>query len=306
MSTSPIGHGNSPLALRDRIERVHQDLVAQRQSADRATALVAILGIIIIVGAGAFFFYGYSKINELVNQPKTLVAFAAGSLEDQLPQFRAQVEGEVNNKAPEWAQALSDHLRRSLPDLRQRFVSYAIGQADHAFNDATALTDEQMHNVITKNKGRVREVLRQLQTQDELPDASMHVLEQAMEEELQTDMTAQSRQIMDALLAAREKMARLKSGKKLLPGEDLERNILLIARRMRADYEEPKNAGKPLNTDQSLFKPAMTLQPATPNSVPEATKPPADTSKKPEDKKPEDKKPEDKKPGDKKPGDKKP
>lgn len=280
--------GSSPSALRDRIERVHQELVAQKQSTDRSTALVALVGIVVIVVAAVFYYYAYRQIGQLVNEPKTLVTATAGLVDERLPDLRKQIEEQVSQNAPEWATTLSVQLKESLPGYSSQFVDYAVGQADNAFNEGTAMSDDQMKGVINKHKPQILQLIRELKTNDMLPESSMRILEQALEDEMGADMNAQSRQIMDSLMSAREKMARLKAGKDLKPDEMIERNLLLVARRMRAEGDDSKAEGAKLPTDQELFsKKPSTIAP--PSMTPESKSPPA--AKKPEEKKPENKKP---------------
>jgi hypothetical protein len=294
MSTAPMSPGSSPSALRDRIERVHQELVAQKQGTDRSTALVAVVGIIVIVVSAVVYYYAYRQIGQLVNEPKTLVTATAGLVDEQLPALREQVEKQVRENAPQWAGQLSEELKKSLPNYSSQFVDYAVGQADNAFNEGTAMSDDQMKAVINKHKPQFQQLIRELKTNDMLPESSMRTLEQALEEEMGADMSAQSKQIMDSLMSAREKMARLKAGKDLKPDEMIERNMLLVARRMRAEADDPKVEGVTMASDQELFsKKPSTIAP--PSTAAESKSPPA-ASKKPEEKKPENKKPENKKP----------
>ena len=61
------------------------------------------------------------------------------------------MQREETLNAPEWAAKLSDQLKESLPQYSGQFVDYAVGQADNAFNEGTAMSDDQMKAVINKH-----------------------------------------------------------------------------------------------------------------------------------------------------------
>lgn len=248
MSTSPMTPAGGVHGLRDRLDRVQRELASQRRRADTATTFVLILGLIIIVGGAVVSYYSYKKFNETVNEPRQLVQVMVGPVEEKLPDLRQDLLKQIKTSAPQAAADLSGKVRDELPRLRQRAESYALERMETLMVDHSPFED-QFQTFLSQNKVQLRQAFRQLEKSDKLEPKAMQELEQSMESQLGGNFKQQCRQALDSLYAGKAKLDRLKGGKDLAPDEAMERHLLMIARRFRAERENPQRAGIAMESD---------------------------------------------------------
>src|SRR5438132_269048 len=101
MSPHPITTptDSSARAVKERLARLEQDLIRQRQRVDSTTTLTTIIGIIALVAVAGYAYYGYREISTLTN-PETMVNAATQMIDDNLPQVRRRLESEIVESAP--------------------------------------------------------------------------------------------------------------------------------------------------------------------------------------------------------------
>lgn len=250
MSTSPMSPMGGTLGLHERLDRVQRELAAQRRRTDTSTGLILVVGLIIIIGFGAFAWYGYQRIAGLVNEPKTMVDALAVTVQSQLPEMRRELVSRVRMQAPQVAAQLSEEGRRHFAQMREQFEDYAMSRIQDAMIDHKPFEDH-FQTFLQQNKVQLRKAIKELDTNKraELEPATMRELEQAMEANLGPNFSEQCRQALEALYAAKAKLDRLKVGKDLSPDEQMERRLLMIARRLRAQAENPQSIGMALPSD---------------------------------------------------------
>ena len=71
----------------------------------------------------------------------------------------------------------------------------------------------------------------------------------AMEQELQADLKGQAEDVLEALSFANRRLERLADGKNLSREEKLERQIVMICRRMQLERADPSLIGKPIEVE---------------------------------------------------------
>ncbi len=259
MSTNPTA---STLALRERLDRIQREMIAQRRRADTSTALIVIIGLAMIIGFGWYSHYGYTQIAGLANEPRDMVRAVAVQVNDQLPEVHRRLHELIKTQAPQIAATLSERVKDRIPEAREQFEEYALSQFEGAMVDHSPF-ENHFATFLSQNKAEVRQAIRQLQKSDKLEPKMMQDLESTLEAQMGGDFRTQCRQALDALVAAKAKLDRLKSGTSLGPDEQMERAILKIARRLRAQEENPASAGMPLTSD-IREEVVMRLQPRKP------------------------------------------
>src|SRR5437762_2202821 len=112
---APGGAGTR--SLKERLQRLEQDLIRQRKRTDATTTLTAIIGIVALVAVAGYSYYGYTQISWAA-KPERVVELGGQMLDDNMPKLRQQLETEIKKSAPQWAAALSKEAFDQLPVAR--------------------------------------------------------------------------------------------------------------------------------------------------------------------------------------------
>src|SRR5437588_201904 len=141
--TTPAG--GSAQSIKERLARLEQDLIRQRQRVDTTTGLTAIVGILILVAVCGYMWYGYNQIS-IFKDPNKIADMAAQTVDENLPQLRRNLESEIVSSAPEWAGALSKQALGYLPAGRQQFEKLVMENLDDALAQTREKTNEQFRS----------------------------------------------------------------------------------------------------------------------------------------------------------------
>src|SRR5260370_14090599 len=100
MSTNPptASGDTSARAVKERLERLEQDLNRQRRRLDSTTTLTAIVGIIALLAVAGEAWYGYREIS-LFTDPDKVVLLGQQMLDDHLPELQRKVMIEIAESA---------------------------------------------------------------------------------------------------------------------------------------------------------------------------------------------------------------
>lgn len=281
MSTANPSTGSGSLS--DRINVLTQKLSQQEASISRSTTVTMVVGVIALALLTAYFYFGYGEIAKLV-EPKTLVPYGAGMLEDNLPDARQRMVQLVNDSAPAWAEQVSQNLRQSIPTAREKLEDYILSQTDDMLVQTTKITEEKFRATIQENRELVEKGFNELANSEDLSDVTLDALVAALDQQLQSDMRDQAEAVLDTLQHLRNRVQKLVVGKELDEEEQSERRILMLARRLQVMEADPT----PIHMPE--FKPAVKAAEPT-GDAPAAdatTTEPDSTEKKPATEKPGD------------------
>jgi hypothetical protein len=251
LATPPATGGNTTLL--QRLDQVRQEIAAQRRRTARSAMLTAVVGLAALALLGAYFYYGYTSLNE-VTQPKKLVDVAQQVADDNLPQARAALEEQIKNAAPGLAVDLSKRMLEAMPNARESLEGYALEQLDTAVDQSASLSDEQFDAFIKDSRPLLQAKYKELAGKPELAKESLEEVEAALDKQVRADMKAHVTELLATLMASNEKLKRLKEGKGLTPDEKIERRVLMLARRLRAEQAGETPATE--KTDPTATKPA--------------------------------------------------
>lgn len=257
MSASSSPSGNS--AVVDRINKLTQQISAQESAIQRSSSTVAIVAVIALVLVGGYFWYGYEMIASLI-EPKTLVPYAAGMLQQNLPAARQSIVQQINDSAPAWAQQLSVKARETVPELRNKLEEYVLNETEKMLGHATGITEEKFRKVMHENHDVLERGFKELADHEKLSDECLNVLVSSMEQELQTDLKDQAEMMLETLRHLSTRVQRVASGKNLNDEERCERRIAMLARRLQMMEADPNPIKMP------EFKPAK-AESAKPDSA---------------------------------------
>src|SRR6266852_3389149 len=127
MSTNPLtaSGDSSTRALKERLQRLEQELTRQRKRIDGSTTLMTVVGIIALLAVAGYAWYGYREIS-IFTDPNKIVDLGQQLLDDNIPQLRRKLETEIGQAAPQWASTLSKEALGALPAGRKRLGKIAM------------------------------------------------------------------------------------------------------------------------------------------------------------------------------------
>jgi hypothetical protein len=243
--TSPTAAGTANLSTNQRLDQVQRELADQRRRLNRSTTLVSVVGVIVIVAIAGYFYYGYNAINE-ATQPKAILDFGQQKFEDSLPEFRKQIEQQLKDGAPDWAQAVSKVVFEKIPEARKTLEEHAIAQVDKSIDEANLMTEQQFRTFLKDHRAQLEQKFKELSESPHLAETSLNDVVAMLEESQKGTMKTQADELLSVLLSVRDKLAQLRVGKKLTRDAQKERQLLMIAMRLKRDANNPGTVSEPL------------------------------------------------------------
>jgi hypothetical protein len=206
-------------------------LAAAQQRANRLTLIVGLLSIFVISG---YFYVVYQRLSEYV-QPEAIVDIGQNMLEERWPDAREAVESHVKTSAPEWAAQLSDQAVLTLPQAREYLQNFALERTDELAVEAVALSKERIRELVRNQRALFQETFQQLAKSPEEAQSRLEELRKHFEDQMGADFETQMKQVLHTADEMNEKLATLKAGTDLTPEQQIERRILMLARRLQND-----------------------------------------------------------------------
>jgi hypothetical protein len=241
---TPPPDGAQSAALRARLDRLHRELAAQARRTNRSTLLTAVVAAVALVALGGYFAYGYTQIEE-VTRPEKLVDVAQLLIDENLPTARKAVEDEVVKSAPTWAEGLSKQAVAALPMAREKLRDYATERMDASLDQATLMSEEQFREFLRRNRAELERMFKDLADNPQRADASLGELEKMLEAQLKSNMQATSGELLTALTSCNAKLKRLGAAQGLSREEQIERRVLMLARRLQEERSGTGTAPAP-------------------------------------------------------------
>jgi hypothetical protein len=239
MSTPNTSPTPSPAgSLESRLSSCEHELHAAAAKLQRGAALTLVIGVALVALLAGYFWYGYHEISSVLNHD-TLLAAGETWLENQLPEVRRSLEAEVDRSAPVWAASLSKQAQDSLPTLRSKLEEHVMQQIDTTVDQTVEVTEAQFRQFLRENRAMLTQGFEDLRTSPALADESIERVAHAFEVQFEVDMKKEARDLFTTLGQLKTKLNRLKDGgASLQPDEQLERRILMLARRLQLEKME--------------------------------------------------------------------
>ena len=218
----------------DRVGTVKADLEQLQRKLNRGNTITAIVAILLLSLMAGYFYYGYREITVLL-EPETLVAVGVTMVDDQVSQVRKMVKGEVDKNAPVWAEQLSNQVVETMPKLRESLEEYVLSQTAGAVDQLAGVTATEMRKFLLEEREAIDSLLQELSSSDAASEETLATLETAMDNALQASTKEQADTVLGTLGGLREKVRKLAKGTGLNDEEALEREALMIVRRLHAE-----------------------------------------------------------------------
>jgi len=253
---------SSPRALKERLARLEQDLIRQRQRVDSTTTLTSIVGILVLGAVSAYAYFGYKEIS-IFKDPNKIADMAAQTIDDNLPQLRRRLEGEIIQSAPEWANAMSKQALGYLPAGRKQCEKLVLENLDEGLAQTREKTNEQFRTYITNHKDHLKKQFEELSKSPDLAETTFADLQADLEKDLGISLQADAAAILRELTNANHSFKKLRDGKDLNEGQQVERRLWMLARAI-ANHEklDLSTTGLPEVGASSTTKPVAIKNPA--------------------------------------------
>jgi hypothetical protein len=235
--TQPTNGTGAPSA-RERLDRLQRDLAALRGKQNRATLISTIVVALGLLLLGGYLIYGYVTI-AAATEPSAVIDAATGLLDQSLPEARMAIQDEVTRSAPEWAAGLSKQAREQMPALRVKLEQLTVDGLDEGVKQVEVLTEQQIKEFFAKNRTRMEEVLRDLEGDPKTAEHALDELVALLEMEMKANLVLQSRMLVDDVASLNRRLERLRANKDLTEEERLERQCVMLARRLQMEHVEP-------------------------------------------------------------------
>ncbi|HVC98419.1 MAG TPA: hypothetical protein VND64_32430 [Pirellulales bacterium] len=234
-------------SLEDRLDSVQRELAAQQRKLVGRTRFTGFIAAIVLVALSVYFYYGYTQLNELTEAAK-LVALAEITIVDNLAPARRILEDEIKSGAPGWADQLSREVQESLPQAREELEKYIVEQMKMMIDATGALTEEQLRGFFKDNHDVLERGLQDLSSSPDMAEQTMQELMAALDKQLSKQMHDEALELFATLSLMSEKLAKLKSGRGLNAEQQLERQVLMLFRRLQTETVEPGIAVRPASS----------------------------------------------------------
>jgi len=253
MASNPMTAPGDTRSLKERLQRLEQDLIKQRKRTNTTTALTAIVGIIALVAVGIYSYIGYTEISWAA-EPERVVETLGQKLDDNIPVVRKQLEDEIKKSAPQWAATLSKEAFEQLPVARQHLQDLTTQYLDENLQNTQSMTEEQFRSFLTKNKADLQKKFDELEKNEFLAEASLADLEQDLNKEFQTNLKAESDRLLRDLSQFNTAFKKVREGKDLNEEQKLWRQSVMIARKLRTQPIDFTNTGIPAANSSDVIR----------------------------------------------------
>jgi hypothetical protein len=271
----------STQSLAARIDQLTQQIGQHETATKRAASTMGTVGLLALVLLSAYFFYGYVQIAELLD-PNKLVPLGASMLESNLPAARQAIVKQVSDSAPAWAEQISQQARGAVPTLRTKLEDYVMEQTDVLLGQATSVTEQQFQKTIQENRDLLDRGFKELATSESLSEEVLNTLVGALEQQLQADMKSQAEIVLETLRHLSSRVKRLEVGGSTDEEEQIERRVLMLARRLQLMEADPRPIQAPVVKPLVTEKPSAADESTTDKSDDKANDEKANGEKKPE------------------------
>lgn len=211
------------------------DSIAKKFASD---GKITIMFIGVIVVGICYFWFGISSLSAQAS-PENLVDMLAGPIDEGMTDLRKQLATELVNAAPGFAEQLSLQAIESMPGAREALEKHIVGQLETEIGVVIATGETEFVAVLRDNRAEFEKALTELADNQDMSDVTIQIFVDAISQEMGTDMRDQAEQVIGTLIALREKAEGLKAGSELTFVSDMERRILMTARRLQLMEANP-------------------------------------------------------------------
>lgn len=196
-----------------------------------------VTGVILMAAMLGYFTFGFGEIEDLT-KPENLVALAGEVVNSSLPEIRQSVQETVKTSAPDWAQAISDQAIGATPTIRESLEDHILAQTEGVISNGVNMGEAEFRKVLRENKDSFEKTIDELAEGEEYSEETLQIFLEAVNKEMGRDMHDQAEEVLGTLIALNEKLQKLSSNDSLNKEEALERQTLMVIRRLQIQEQD--------------------------------------------------------------------
>lgn len=222
--------------LKQRMASLEKTLQSHASRASLGATLTLLLGIVLLVGLGFYFWYGYTHIIGFLT-PKNLVESVETQVVERIPEYRVQIEGSVKENAPSWAKLASSAMLEGIPSAREYALNASLSAFDDVLNKGTEHSKDVLAKHIQENRGQFKEAVRKLSAGDKASEAYIHEITESFAKALEVDTENVIKSISDFAGGFNELLAKTGNANARLTNlQAMQREILMLAKRALLEH----------------------------------------------------------------------
>ena len=220
------------MSSQEKIRSIESKITSIQRRLSRGNRISTVVGALLLLLLVGYFVYGYQEINSVL-KPEILVDLGQTFVDDNIPAIKQTIRGEVEKNSPVWAQSLSQQAISSVPQLRETLVNYSVEQTAELVAHSVNISEEHFDDFVTKNRDAMTKIIAELKSNEDVTQELLEVIEKGFNEVLQADFERDSQEILAYTSLMSEKIQRLRENKDLNNAEKLERQAMMILRRLQ-------------------------------------------------------------------------
>lgn len=220
-----------------KLQAIENDLSKISTSMARSAKVTGVIGVILMAAMLGYFMFGFGEIEDLT-KPENLVALAGEVVNSSLPEIRESVQDTVKTSAPDWAQAISDQAIGATPTIRERLEDHILAQTEGVISNGVNMGEAEFRKVLRENKDSFEKTIDELAEGEEYSEETLQIFLEAVNKEMGRDMHDQAEEVLGTLIALNEKLQKLSSNESLNKEEALERQTLMVIRRLQIQEQD--------------------------------------------------------------------
>ncbi len=220
------------MSSQEKIRSIESHLKSIQRRLSRGNQISTVVGALLLLLLVGYFVYGYQEINSVL-KPEILVDLGQTLVDDNIPAIKQTIRGEVEKNSPVWAQSLSQQAISSVPQLRETLVNYSVEQTGELVSHSVNISEAHFDDFVAKNRDAMTKIIAELKTNEDVTQELLEVIEKGFNEVLQADFERDSQEILAYTMLMSEKIQRLRENKDLNHAEKLERQAMMILRRLQ-------------------------------------------------------------------------
>lgn len=220
-----------------KLQSVENELSKISTSMARSARVTGVIGVILMAAMLGYFTFGFGEIEDLT-KPENLVALAGEVVNSSLPEIRKSVQDTVKTSAPDWAQAISDQAIGATPTIRESLEDHILAQTEGVIANGVNMGEAEFRKVLRENKDSFERTIDELAEGEEYSEETLQIFLEAVNKEMGRDMEDQAEEVLGTLIALNEKLQKLSSNDILNKEEALERQTLMVIRRLQIQEQD--------------------------------------------------------------------
>ncbi len=238
--------GSSMNTTAQRLAKVETKIQQEADRVSRNAGLIGLIGTILIVAMICYFYYGYQKLKE-ATEPKEMVTLIDGLVTGNIETTRVALESEIEERAPELAEQLSEELQAGIPKGRETLEQMILDEFDRQTDKYAVMSVDEFDTFLDENRALIQRSMNDLEKSPKLTQEALELIVTQFERQTNQDLKRQVLDVLNASDMMNRKLKRLaieddaKAARVFKDDREarVQRRILMIAKRLKLEAADP-------------------------------------------------------------------